>query len=1526
MNFQQLHGDFEAGLRACMRSFHDPHALGDWATANFMVNHPIVQHRLGELYNSNYWMYECTDSDAFRHWATERTDNIKLPCVAARLQELIVGELFDQPTPQVPENEVQQAVDDLEELLSGPRGKRKREYECAQCGDSFGLLKDWRTHTYTHAQWGGAADEPYTFKRINQRTYGRNVVDTTYRVKFNEEWRGEKLLDLHQQVTQMFEDVLTRARGDLSDEDLGRIVINHDGLDNPIVVPLKRWGKLNAAEVMTKAQNVLNSHQQLRLDQSFDVTIGTVNIPKGAGRQYLFNLKDSVFSKQSLFYINNNDFICMARAIIMCWGKVNCVSNAEFKQSKQNIRTAEAIVNIGKVPKWYYNKMRTQGRSEQETLAKAICNRAGIPLDRKLNLTDIPKFEDLLDVQILVIGSSSRSFLRVGADKPIKLFLFLNEEEEHFHGIASITGFFSTSYFCETCLKPFNKHKNHVCRTSCDVCHSSECVAVDRKVCENCNRACRSVDCYNRHREVRDKLKNVEDKSISYCQAFWQCPSCKCVLDTRKRDPKDHQCFEWFCKLCASYVMDGHLCYMRSEKDASETNPRYILFDFECTQNCVHECQEGYKPPAVNPHCASCLKLGTKCTACHKCVHCKGDLCGRVVHRPNLVIAQSVCDTCQSIPLTAGATCSKCGSRCSRCSVKEKTGCFKMPPCANSCGHREVLFRGDTTTEDFGKWLFSSQHKDCVVMAHNMRGYDGHFLLEYVLSQGIQPDQIIYAGTKIMMMRVGKGLNMRILDSLNYLPMKLSALTKSFGLNELKKGYFPHFFNTGENQNYIGPYPEPRFYGADYMGKSEREAFLTWHDEKSGETFNFAQEIIAYCRSDVDILRQACMSFKDLLYAVTASPGKTPNAINPFRYVTIASVCMGVYRTKFHVEEHSVKVLAENGTYLNTTALYKNKTWSMANAQSVKFLRSPIAHIPSRGYVHRDQYSKISIQWLEWMAAEKGIYIQHALNEGELCIPNTRYKIDGYASVTNTCFEYHGCHVHGHTCIKGDRSRVKCFHTGLTMDELYNKTMRKRDYLISLGYNYICMWHCEFSQILHDNIEVQRFVEGLDLQERLVPHDSFFGGRTNATKLHYKIKPGQTGQYMDVTSLYPWTMKTCEYPVGHPQIITKNFKNIKNYFGLAKIKVLPPHKLYFPVLPYRAHGKLLFPLCRKCADTQSPNCHCTNDERAFIGTWCTPEILEALNQGYEILKIYEVYHWDERKKGLFAEYIDAFLKIKQEASGWPSWCQTEADKTTYIDQYKAHENINLDHNSIKKNPGLRSLAKLCLNSFWGKFGQRSCMKQTEFIPESKAHKFFDLLSDPRKRVIDFNIASHSILHVQWEHAVNVEPESDITNIFIATFTTCWARLKLYSALSLLKQSVLYHDTDSVIFVCPSGEQPLLPGDFLGDWTSELDPEEHITEFISAGPKNYAYRTNKGAETCKVKGFSLNYTNSQLINFEAMKEIVFDKVVNISIVQPSKITRQAQNTTIYNRPELKTYKKVYDKRIVLPNFDTVPYGY
>jgi hypothetical protein len=54
--------------------------------------------------------------------------------------------------------------------------------------------------------------------------------------------------------------------------------------------------------------------------------------------------------------------------------------------------------------------------------------------------------------------------------------------------------------------------------------------------------------------------------------------------------------------------------------------------------------------------------------------------------------------------------------------------------------------------------------------------------------------------------------------------------------------------------------------------------------------------------------------------------------------------------------------------------------------------------------------------------------------------------------------------------------------------------------------------------------------------------------------------------------------------------------------------------------------------------------------------------------------------------------------MKQEASGWPSWCKTEDDKQRYIDDYFEKEGIRLDYEKIVKNPGLRALAKLMFES------------------------------------------------------------------------------------------------------------------------------------------------------------------------------------------------------------------------------------
>lgn len=118
------------------------------------------------------------------------------------------------------------------------------------------------------------------------------------------------------------------------------------------------------------------------------------------------------------------------------------------------------------------------------------------------------------------------------------------------------------------------------------------------------------------------------------------------------------------------------------------------------------------------------------------------------------------------------------------------------------------------------------------------------------------------------------------------------------------------------------------------------------------------------------------------------------------------------------------------------------------------------------------------------------------------------------------------------------------------------------------------------------------------------------------------------------------------------------------------------------------------------------------------------------------------------------------------------------------------------------------------------------------------------------------------------------------------------------------------------------------------------------DFVSGGPKNYAYTTFNNKQVCKIRGFSLNYTNAQLLNFDGIKDMIGHvspsktstykkrKLENkdeppskvIVITNPTKISRDKYNRILYNRKEDKQYRVVYDKRVILKDLDTLPYGY
>jgi len=120
---------------------------------------------------------------------------------------------------------------------------------------------------------------------------------------------------------------------------------------------------------------------------------------------------------------------------------------------------------------------------------------------------------------------------------------------------------------------------------------------------------------------------------------------------------------------------------------------------------------------------------------------------------------------------------------------------------------------------------------------------------------------------------------------------------------------------------------------------------------------------------------------------------------------------------------------------------------------------------------------------------------------------------------------------------------------------------------------------------------------------------------------------------------------------------------------------------------------------------------------------------------------------------------------------------------------------------------------------------------------------------------------------------------------------------------------------------------------MTDELSAYGPGSYISEFVSGGPKNYAFRiytpsTGKTKEVVKVRGFTLSYVNAKKLNFLRMKKILLsflrtgisDKITLVF----TEIRRQ--NDDVVTRCTKKDYRVVYDKRRVLRDGSTLPYGF
>ena len=109
-----------------------------------------------------------------------------------------------------------------------------------------------------------------------------------------------------------------------------------------------------------------------------------------------------------------------------------------------------------------------------------------------------------------------------------------------------------------------------------------------------------------------------------------------------------------------------------------------------------------------------------------------------------------------------------------------------------------------------------------------------------------------------------------------------------------------------------------------------------------------------------------------------------------------------------------------------------------------------------------------------------------------------------------------GCLHHGH--VSHLRSDLRHPHLNQTMDQLYNRTLEREKVIRKLGYSLRTIWECEFDEKVKSDYSYRMLTTNTPVGPRLDPRDALYGGRINATVLHYKCKDGEKILHDDVVS------------------------------------------------------------------------------------------------------------------------------------------------------------------------------------------------------------------------------------------------------------------------------------------------------------------------------------------------------------------------------------------------------------------------
>ena len=224
----------------------------------------------------------------------------------------------------------------------------------------------------------------------------------------------------------------------------------------------------------------------------------------------------------------------------------------------------------------------------------------------------------------------------------------------------------------------------------------------------------------------------------------------------------------------------------------------------------------------------------------------------------------------------------------------------------NIYSQKTYEWTGPDCIKDCLLFLLQYNRGNNTMWAHNAAGYDTRLIAEELSKINGQIDvESVERGTKFMILKLNKTTKGALIfyDSLNHLKGSIASLAQDTCPDSVRKGDFPHLFNTKENwdSNYSGPIPHISYFDLAFK-KSQKEikAFKSFYcarliqyaeykkrtlfhkyterlhrytpyfhssfQQPNPYTWNFRKELLAYARNDVDILARLLKDYNDAAF------------------------------------------------------------------------------------------------------------------------------------------------------------------------------------------------------------------------------------------------------------------------------------------------------------------------------------------------------------------------------------------------------------------------------------------------------------------------------------------------------------------------------------------------------------------------------------------------------------------------------------------------------------------------------------